>query len=661
MSDTMAYRKSDHIVTPCMVSQTFGSCFIENESGHQIYYTVFQGEPSCLFVYDIDERRVLDQQPLLDENGAIAVRGGCAVDMGPDGILSILGGGRLYTYQPQQKKLKYHGKFGDQECNITKGDFDSAGNYYFGTYPSASLMKFDKQTEKFICVKKGVVPGNYARAVAVYQNKVFIGGLGAPYDVPFVKYDLTTQQTTKIALPPYENNPSDGYRSVYSISRISETLICIRILGDRYLSMVFDMEQEIFIDIFEGINYIYCSKLYDHKIYYIFNDRIASRDIVNKVTQIYEGELEPGMHCVAPTLVTLKDQKKYPGQSLLIDSTCQGILIYHFATKTHEYISDGFPAMPTEMRMIRKGLQEQIICCAMGGSWLYAYDSKQKTVRKTRGAQKEDICIIDGKCYLGGYGNGGTLMEWDLSQPDVLGTNPKVISSMAGSSIKQDRIFAITDAKDYIAYGSIPYYGGIGGAIALYHKQQGTTKTFCNIVPGQSVTGLAYRDGKLYGCTGVYGGLGSCPVDESAKLFVFDIQKETVEQVRDIVLPHQQEKQYISGQLTWSADGKLFAGTHNHLIEIDPETLDIKAALKLGNLPPKQLEQFRWQGAYFHWMDDRRLLTNVGYALHMVNIETWEAQQLNEDTCQSFALTENGTIYVQPVAESYLYLLEPQE
>ncbi len=658
MSDKLVYHKAEDSITPCLVSQTFGSCFVTNENGNHIYYTVFQGDPACFFAYDIDERRVLDQQPLVDENGNVAVRGGCAVDMGPDGIISILGGGKFYTYQPQEKKLKYHGKIGDQECNITKGDFDSAGNYYFGTYPSASLMKFDKQTEKLICVKKGVVPGNYARAVAVYQNKVFIGGLGAPYDVPFVKYDLATQQTTKIALPSYENNPSDGYRSVYSISRISETLICIRILGDRYLSMIFDMEQEAFIDIFEGINYIYCSELYQNKIYFIWNDRIASRDIVRKETKVYHSIFTKGMHCVAPTLVTLKDQEKYPGESLLIDSTCIGILIYNFETETQEYIENGFPSMPTEMRMIRKGPGDYIICCGMGGSWLYAYDCEKNTIRKTRGAQKEDICIIDGKCYLGGYGEGGTLMEWDLSLPDIPGENPKEISSMYGSSVKQDRVFAITDAGDYIAYGSVPYYGSVGGAIALYHKKERTTKTFCTVVQNQSVTGLAYRDGKLYGCTGIYGALGTQPADDHAKLFIFDIETETVELIRNIILTDQIEKQYVSGQLTWSPEGRLFAGTHNHLIEIDPETLEIKASLKLGSLPPKQLSEFRWQGSYFSWTASGELFTNVGYVLHLVDVVNWRAQKLWDDTCQSFSVAEDGSIYVQPVEGNHLYHLK---
>ncbi len=659
MSDTIVYRKEDGMQTPCLVSHTFGSCFVKNEAGHHIYYTVFQGEPAYFFAYDVDDRCIVDQQPLVNENGDVAITIGCAVDMGPDGTICIVGGGRVFTYQPQQKKLHYCGKIGNRECIITKGDFDADGNYYFGTYPSASLMKYDRQADTLIRVKEGVVPGNYARAVAVYQNKVFVGGLGNPYDVPFVKYDLTTQQTTKIALPAYENNPSDGYRSVYSISRISEKLICIRILGDRYLSMIFDMEQEIFVDIFDGINYIYCSELYENKIYYILNDRLASRDIVRKETKIYEGALSAGMHCVAPTVVELKDQANYPGKSLLLDSTSQGILIYHFATAKQEYISDGFPSTPIEMRMIRKGPENVILCSTMGGSRLYAYDIKKNTVREAHGAQKEDICIIDGKCYFGGYGNGGTLTEWDLTQPDIPGENPKVISSMAGSEIKQDRIFAITDAGDYIAYGSIPYYGGVGGAIALYHKKHRTTKTFCNIVPNQSVTGLAYRDGKLYGCTGVYGGLGTCPADEDAKLFVFDIATETVELIRDIILPGQEEKQYISGQLTWSSDGRLFGGTHNHLIEIDPETLEIKASLKLGSLPPKKLEEFRWQGAYFSWKDTNQMLTNVGYTLHLVDIDKWEAQKLYDDTCQSFAPAEDGSIYVQPVDGRGLYRLKP--
>lgn len=46
-----------------------------------------------------------------------------------------------------------------------------------------------------------------------------------------------------------------------------------------------------------------------------------------------------------------------------------------------------------------------------------------------------------------------------------------------------------------------------------------------DIVKDQSIFGLAYHDGKIYGGTSLVGGLGISPTETQAKLFVFDVAK----------------------------------------------------------------------------------------------------------------------------------------
>ena len=643
--DSIKYQKAEAVIEPCMLTQVFGSCFEKDENGDHIYYAICKGNPACLLVYNVDTRQILDKCPLTDQNGKIAAISGCSVDMAPDGLVCMTGDDTFFTYDPKKKELRYYGKILQEGAVMGKGVFDAEGNYYVGTYPNACLVKFDRKADQLIELKRDVVKGHYARAVAIYQNKIFVGGMGTPYDAPFVKYDMETGEITKIPLPSYHEVASDRYKTVYSISVLNETLICLRALANRYLSLVFDMEKETFIDIFEGINYMYCSPLDENKTYYIMEDRITCRDIVKKETEIYDIKLNGNCSCISPVVVRLKDQKKYPGKSLLINSNTDGILIANLETGKYEYVSHSFPKNPSHIRLIKAGPDNTILCSAMQGAHLYACDVEKNSVRKAAGFQMEDIEVIDGKCYFGGYGSGGCMVEWDLSRNDGENGNPKKISSMEGSIIKQDRIFTIVDADDCIAYGSIPYYGALGGALAIYHKADGRTEVFENMIMNQSITGLAYRDGKLYGCTAIYGGLGADPTDDLAKLFVFDLKENRLEQVRDIVLKSTRVKQYFAGHMTWSPDGRLFAGTLNHLIEIDPEDLSVKWERKLGRLPSLTLTNFKWQGYYFEWLTDSVMVTNVGDEIHLVDINTLEAKKIYNGKCYSLTVGEDGNLY----------------
>lgn len=652
--DRIKYQKAEAVTAPCMITQTFGSCFTEDENGDHIYYAICKGHPACLLVYNVDTRQILDRCPLTDKDGKMAAVSGCSVDMGPDGIVCMTGDDTFFTYDPKKRKLRYYGKIFSETAVMAKGVFDAEGNYYVGTYPNACLVKYDRKADRLVELKRDIVKGHYAKAVAIYQNKIFVGGVGTPYDAPFVKYDLDTGEIRKITLPAYHEVASNRYKTIYSISALSEKLICLRALANRYLSLVFDMEKEEFVDIFEGINYMYCSPLDENKTYFIMEDRITARDVVEKETKIYDIRLNGNCSCISPEVVRLKDQKTYPGKSLLIDSNTDGILIANLETGNYEYVSQSFPKNPSHIRLIKAGPGNTILCSAMQGAYLYAYDVTADSIRKTIGTQMEDIEVIDGKCYFGRYGSGGGIVEWDLAKSDGKDENPRQVSTMEGSIIKQDRIFTIVDADDCIAYGSIPYYGGLGGALGIYHKADGRTEVFENIIKNQSVTGLAYRDGKLYGCTAVYGGLGADPVDERAKLFVFDIRESRLERVQDIVLKSTRAKQYFAGHMTWSPDGRLFAGTLNHLIEIDPGDLSVKSERKLGRLPLLNLTNFKWQGYYFEWLSGSVMVTNVGDEIHLVDINTLEAKKIYNGKCYSLTVGEDGNLYFLDAAGTYI-------
>lgn len=134
--------------------------------------------------------------------------------------------------------------------------------------------------------------------------------------------------------------------------------------------------------------------------------------------------------------------------------------------------------------------------------------------------QAERIVAHDGKLYLGTY-TGAELWEFDPAQEWKQFENPRRVVDLRG--ISQDRPFGIASAGDYVAMGTVPDYGKLGGTLALYNPGTETVETFEHLIEDQSIVALTYEDGIVYGATSVWGGLGSTPSQPNARVFAFDV------------------------------------------------------------------------------------------------------------------------------------------
>ncbi|MFS8610600.1 MAG: hypothetical protein FWJ68_03570 [Planifilum fulgidum] len=115
--------------------------------------------------------------------------------------------------------------------------------------------------------------------------------------------------------------------------------------------------------------------------------------------------------------------------------------------------------------------------------------------------------------------------------------------------------------------GTAPYYGQLGGAFAVYDTVTGEKQVYRNIVPNQSVISLAYKDGKVYAGTSIYGGDASVPVEKEAKLFVWDVA--TGKKIRETV-PVPGET--AIGALLVGPDGNIWGFAQGTLFIYDPKT-----------------------------------------------------------------------------------------
>ncbi len=392
---------------------------------------------------------------------------------------------------------------------------------------------------------------------------------------------------------------------------------------------------------------MHLSELDGDVFYYASQKKICSRNIQTKETKTYDNiELTGSTTMLTPKIVTLKNQEKYPGKSLIANSQSEGVMIVNFEKGSCEYFSDGFPVQAAGMRTIQAGYNGDIVCSAMQGSAIYVYNMFDNTTRKAPAAQMESILRTDGKYYLGSYGSGGGIYEFDPAKPAEKGANPALVSTLKKAKIKQDRVFASTDGNDKIYYGSVPYYGYFGGCIASYDKTTKETKVYENIVKDHSIVGLAYKNGKLYGSTTIFGGLGITPAEDTAKVFIFDPQEGKVETVKALKLKKDLSNQLFAGNMSFSPDGRLFVGTNNVLVELDPADLSVKKELVLGSQPDLTVTDTRWQGFFFEWAPNGLLFTNIGGKVSAVDIDTMDYKILDANRSNAISLGMDQNLYI---------------
>jgi hypothetical protein len=145
----------------------------------------------------------------------------------------------------------------------------------------------------------------------------------------------------------------------------------------------------------------------------------------------------------------------------------------------------------------------------------------------------------------------------------VSAANPHDVCDLAPYS--QERPYALVANEGKVFVGSTPSPGSLEGALTVYDPANGQCDVHVNIVPNQSIIGLTYADGKIYGGTSVWGNLGDTPVESDAKLLIYDVATDiwTTQS-----LPVAGIKS-MSGMVT-GPDGQVWCVAENYLFSLNP-------------------------------------------------------------------------------------------
>ncbi|QGS69540.1 hypothetical protein CV093_18495 [Oceanobacillus sp. 143] len=144
--------------------------------------------------------------------------------------------------------------------------------------------------------------------------------------------------------------------------------------------------------------------------------------------------------------------------------------------------------------------------------------------------QIEGIGFLNGDVYLGTYG-GARIYKYNPEIPfdysgGKEGDNPEMVYDIGDD---QSRPFAFASGNDQLFIGTIADYGRLGGALTIYDSPTNQWRTIQNIIENQSIIGLAYQDGILFGGSSISGGLGIEPSETEAKMFSYNTSTEDYE------------------------------------------------------------------------------------------------------------------------------------
>ena len=593
---------------------TSHSCVVGKEDGVNVMYTTTTGKPGNFNVYDIDNMKLLETYPLA---GTSAVEH----NIDKDGNVYIITStpSFLFRYSPETKSVENLGSIMG-ESNGYQSAFDDEGNIYIGTYPNGYVIKYDPVENEFTNLGAAKNGHKYVRSLSYYNGYLYAGTQGDGNAV-MVKIDPETAQKTVIPVPIRTEYYTEVL-NVYSQTVVGRYIITYGAAGKgNNVWMIFDPEKDEYTDIVykNAGGGLYTSPEKDGKVYLMFDAEIQELDLETLKT--------------TPTGIktTFTNRKSYWvdlerddgfGENTLVSISFSGKPVFlNIESKKIRTIQEA-PEMKgglLSIQHITMGPDEKLYVGAYLGSEGMIYDTKTDEATYFPMGQTENIKHIDGKMYFGVYPE-GDLWEFD-PQKKIGKDNPRKLLTIGND---QDRPYIIDGGDGLIIVGSVPTYGKLGGALTIYNTKNGSYEVFRNVVKDQSIVGLAYKDGLIYGSTSTSGGLGIEYPEKHAKIFVWDVEKK--EKIKEFIPEWPSEittNVNIIGDIeVGPEDGLLWTAAGGYIFAMEPVTCKIVKSKYIADFAFGVSGHY-WQPRHLRFGKNGLLYTTIDH-LTVIDPETME-------------------------------------
>ncbi|MFD0961053.1 hypothetical protein [Paenibacillus chungangensis] len=590
--------------------QRYSICFVSN------------GATAVFHEFDLFTGELLFRQEIPNTD---CVWGICTAQSG-DVYFSGVNDSTLYRYSSDGLRTLGSNPSGNWTWQLAERDGVITG----GTYPNAKLYSYDIASETF--TDHGIVkPGeDYVRGVGI-DDKWYYAGIGSHKYI--IRIDRESGEQSELVLDRISGE--QGF--VDRIWSIGEYLF----VSCDYITMnVFHKETLQPIDSFPYDNMLAAADDYaPERLYYKYGDKLLYWDMEAQSSAATGIEGLPAGRCKAMQWIKMDGLPPTLG---LVTVNAELALI---SMKDNKVSTRTLNITPKAIIItcLEAGTDDKLY---LGGyqRGISIYNDQTKEIELSIGLfpQTEGLTFWDGVAYYGTYTH-AHLYRFDPRRAVDFGQSPEHNPGWIGQiDYGQDRPFAMTSGDGLVFAGTVPDYGLQGGAIAVYDTATGALDTYPNIVEDQSILGLTYKDGLLYGGTSVWGGLGTAAAEGPARIFVWDVKarRKIAEFVPDI--PNIDAAPLMIGDLSLGPDGLIWGAIDGTIFAM--ESLSYKV-VKSKVVLPTLYQYSKWRPIYLRWGADGILYTSLGRRLIAIQPDTLEFQALNDDIVGNFTITNAGRLY----------------
>ncbi|MGM9973624.1 MAG: hypothetical protein ACI33K_06260, partial [Clostridiaceae bacterium] len=468
---------------------------IAKENGRDVVYTTADG--GKFNVVDLKDNKLLFAAQLGDVTGA------WTHSLAPDGTVYIGGlaagnAGELWSYKPEGRVVKKLGIIHEGE-QVWSSAVDEQGNVYLGTYPSGKIVKYEPSTGSFTDLGQVDTENSYVRSMA-YADGYIYAGLGTIGKVYRINVDTLEKENITKNIPELLGKEQKDIKFAYDMAVVEDYLF-VRIDDGNLNAIIFyDLETQTWLDKklakigdgsaddFGTFGFSNQIPVKDNKAYVIWSREVTEINLDTFEFRPTGVKYAAGFRGAAFVELT-------EGESSLITVKRNGtMLVADVATGGSSELPCVMEANPLTLHNLAAGNDGNLYMTTYpGGPKGSKYNTKTGTFTTYTQGQAEGIVAGNGNDLYFGMYPGAIIQKMDTSSLAI----ETLFNLKDGYS--QDRPYIMKFENDKLLIGTIPDYGKLGGTLTIYDPATGARETYKNVVQDQSIVGLAYRDGKIYG------------------------------------------------------------------------------------------------------------------------------------------------------------------
>jgi hypothetical protein len=457
--------------------------------------------------------------------------GSWAVDATPDGSVytGTYGQGHLFRWT-EQAGVQDLGRPIASETFIWSLAAGEGATVYGGTYPGGRLFAYDPATGARDYGR--LSPSHaYVRSVSYASGKIYAGT-----EAPAAVFEIDAATGASKQLPTPDGLDPAG-KWAYDVN-VAAGHLYVRYGGASPGPLhVWDIAAGRWIDTIDPAHGLDVSPPDEEgRVYLVKAGELVRYDPRTKVTTPtglpFAGRVA-NTRGIGWAELGLPD---YPGRSI-VGLLWRGLMFrYNPETGAKSFVQTGVRGEPIDVTALAEGPDGRMYAGGFLNGGFAALNARTGEREEFHTfSQSEDMAAHDGKLYIGAYPEARVYAydpklpwnstEYSPSPEPGPAANPARLFDLAAD--KQIRPRAIVSAGRYLATGTMPDLGHLGGVLALWDAKTGTLKhAQRNVIKDQSIVALAYRDGVLYGGTSIYSGQSATPPTQpEAKLFAWSVKE----------------------------------------------------------------------------------------------------------------------------------------